>query len=45
MRTFGVRLADGSLLVVGRDSFALDELAEWVDRVTIWSGGGSQSWP
>lgn len=40
MRTFGVRLADGSLLVVGRDSFALDELAEWVDRVTIWSGGG-----
>ncbi len=40
MRTFGVRLSDGSLLVVGRDSFALDELAEWVDRVTIWSGGG-----
>jgi len=40
VRTFGARLADGSLLVVGRDSFALDELAEWVDRVTLWSGVG-----
>lgn len=40
LRTFGVLLSDGSLLVVGRDSFALDELSEWVDRVTIWSGCG-----
>jgi len=40
VRTFGARLPDGSLLVVGRNTYDLEELAEWLNRVTIWSGVG-----
>lgn len=40
VRTFGVRLADGSLLVVGRDTSDLAELSDWLRLVTIWSGFG-----
>jgi signal transduction histidine kinase len=40
VRTYGVRLADGSHLVVGRDTSNLDELADWLRLVTIWSGVG-----
>ena len=40
VRTFGVRLADGSLLIVGRDTSDLDELADWLRLVTLWSGAG-----
>jgi signal transduction histidine kinase len=40
VRTFGVRLADGSSLVVGRDTSDLDELSDWLRLVTIWSGLG-----
>ena len=40
VRTFGVRLSDNSLLVVGRNTYDLEELAEWLDRVTLWSGLG-----
>ena len=40
VRTFGVRLADGSSLVVGRNTSDLDELSDWLRIVTIWSGGG-----
>ena len=40
VRTFGVRLADGSLLVVGRDTSDLDELADWLRLATLWSGVG-----
>jgi signal transduction histidine kinase len=40
VRTYGVRLAGGSLLVVGRDTSNLDELADWLRLVTLWSGLG-----
>ena len=40
VRTFGVRLSDGSRLVVGRDTSDLDELSDWLRLVTIWSGVG-----
>ncbi len=40
VRTYGVGLADGSRLVVGRDTSDLDELADWLRLVTIWSGVG-----
>lgn len=40
VRTYGVRLIDGSFLVVGRDTSDLHELADWLRLVTIWSGLG-----
>ena len=40
VRTFGARLGDGSLLVVGRDTSNLEELADWLRLVTLWSGVG-----
>jgi signal transduction histidine kinase len=40
LRTFGVRLADGSILVVGRDTSDLNELSDWLRLVTLWSGLG-----
>jgi signal transduction histidine kinase len=40
VRTYGVRLADGSSLVVGRNTSDLDELSDWLRLVTLWSGLG-----
>ena len=40
IRTYGIRLADGSCLVVGRNTSDLDELSDWLRLVTIWSGLG-----
>jgi len=40
VRAFGARLPDGSLLIVGRDVSDLDDLSEWLDQVTRWSGLG-----
>jgi signal transduction histidine kinase len=40
VRTYGVRLADGSVLVVGRDTSDLTELSDWLRLVTLWSGLG-----
>lgn len=40
VRTYGVRLADGSRLIVGRKTSDLDELSDWLRLVTIWSGLG-----
>jgi signal transduction histidine kinase len=40
VRTYGARAGDGSFLVVGRDTSDLDELADWLRVVTIWSGLG-----
>jgi signal transduction histidine kinase len=40
VRTYGVQLADGSRLIVGRDTSDLDELSDWLRLVTIWSGVG-----
>jgi signal transduction histidine kinase len=38
VRTYGVRLHDGSVLIVGRDTSDLDELSDWLRLVTLWSG-------
>ena len=38
--TRGVRLADGSLLVVGRSLAATAELVEWLDQAALWTAGG-----
>jgi signal transduction histidine kinase len=40
VRTYGVRLADGSRLIVGRNTSDLDELSDWLRLVTLWSGLG-----
>lgn len=40
VRTFGVQLADGSRLIVGRNTSDLDELSDWLRLVSIWSGVG-----
>jgi signal transduction histidine kinase len=40
VRTYGVGLADGSSLIVGRNTSDLDELSDWLRLVTIWSGLG-----
>ena len=40
MRTYGVRLPGGALLVVARDTSNLNELADWLRLVTLWSGLG-----
>lgn len=40
VRTYGVQLADGSRLIVGRDTSDLDELSDWLRLVTLWSGLG-----
>lgn len=40
VRTYGVRLPEGSFLVVGRDSSDLNELSDWLRLVTLWSGLG-----
>ena len=40
IRTYGVRLADGSRLIVGRNTSDLDELSDWLRMVTLWSGLG-----
>lgn len=38
--TFGTRLADGSLLVVGRGLLASGELVEWLDQTALWTACG-----
>lgn len=38
--TLGARLADGSLLVVGRSLFATGELVEWLDQTALWTAFG-----
>jgi signal transduction histidine kinase len=38
-RTLGARLTDGGLLVVGRSTYALEELRETLLRATVISGG------
>ena len=40
VRAYGVRLADGSRLIVGRNTSDLDELSDWLRLVTLWSGLG-----
>jgi len=40
IRTFGFRLGDGSVVVVGRDAFAMDDLTRWVNLLTLWTGSG-----
>ena len=40
VRTYAVRLIDGSRLVVGRDISNLQALSEWLRLVTFWSGLG-----
>lgn len=40
MRTYGVELADRSLLVVGSDSYDVAELRDWLNTVALWSGVG-----
>jgi signal transduction histidine kinase len=40
VRTYGVRLADGSRLIVGRNRSDFDELSDWLRLVTLWSGLG-----
>jgi signal transduction histidine kinase len=40
VRTYGVGLADGSRLIVGRNTSDLDELSDWLRLVTLWSGLG-----
>ena len=40
VRTYGVRLNDGSVLIVGRDNSDLDELADWLRLLSIWTGAG-----
>ncbi len=40
MRTYGVRLSDGALLVVGSDTYDVEELRDWLDTVALWSGLG-----
>jgi signal transduction histidine kinase len=40
VRTYGVQLNDGSSLIVGRDNSNLDELADWLRLMSIWSGIG-----
>jgi signal transduction histidine kinase len=40
VRTMGVQLPGGLRLVVGRETYALQDLTRWVDRVAIWSGAG-----
>lgn len=39
-QTYGVRLDDGAMLVVGRETFDVQELNEQLARVTLWSGLG-----
>jgi signal transduction histidine kinase len=39
-RTYGVRLGGGALLVVGRDISDLNDLANWLRLVTLWSALG-----
>lgn len=36
----GVRLADGGLLVVGRDLSQVADLIEWLDGAALWSASG-----
>ena len=40
VRTLAVRAADGGVLVVGRSTYALDELDELMGQVTLWGGVG-----
>lgn len=40
VRTFGTRLPDGSLLVVGRNMYPLTELREWITKMTLLSASG-----
>ncbi|MBA3896844.1 MAG: HAMP domain-containing protein, partial [Sphingomonadaceae bacterium] len=40
MRTDGVVLGDGSLLVIGSDSYDVAELRDWLNMVALWSGIG-----
>ena len=40
IRTLAERAADGGMLVVGRSTYALDELNESLGQVTLWGGAG-----
>lgn len=40
IRAIGLPRADGAILVVARDEFAMTELTSWVDRATLWTGAG-----
>jgi signal transduction histidine kinase len=40
VRTLTLPAADGAIVAVGRDTYAEDELEEWVDGVTLWGGLG-----
>ena len=40
IRTLADRAADGGVLVVGRSTYALDELNESLGQVTLWGGVG-----
>ena len=40
IRTLAERTADGGVLVVGRSTYALDELNESLGQVTLWGGVG-----
>ena len=36
----GARLADGTVVVIGRSLFASGELVEWLDETALWTAGG-----
>ena len=40
MKTYGVPLSSGGKLVVGSDTYDVQELREWLDAVALWSGIG-----
>jgi signal transduction histidine kinase len=40
VRTLTLPAADGAIVAVGRDTYAEDELEEWVGAVTLWGGVG-----
>ena len=40
VRTLTLPAADGAIVAVGRDTYAQDELEEWVGAVTLWGGVG-----
>ncbi len=38
MKTYGVALADGSWLIVASDTYDVQELRDWLNKVALWSG-------
>ncbi len=40
VRTLAAGTPDGGRLALGRDTYALDELNEWLDQLTLWAGAG-----